>query len=185
VSPPMAEPTPRAIAEPPAAVSVRRAGVHDLPSLDALNQVVQGLHADALPSMFKRPQPGGTGAFFTEALRRDDVVVLVAQSGDEVVGYLFAEEAHRLEGAFTLASHVLDIHHIVVDDAHRRTGAGRALVEAADAWAGDHGLTALRLDHWAFNDEADRFFTSLGFAVDNVRMSRPASGPGRRGFGAD
>jgi len=32
-------------------------------------------------------------------------------------------------------------------------------------------------------DDAHDFFTGLGFEVDNVRMSRPVSGPGRAQFG--
>jgi GNAT superfamily N-acetyltransferase len=171
--------------QPPAVPTVRRADIRDLPSLDSLNQLVQRLHADALPTRFKQPNPGGTGAFFTEALGRPGVVVLVAEVDDEVVGYLFAEETHRPEGAFTFASHVLHVHHIAVDDGHRRIGTGHLLIEAADVWARDHGLTTLALEHWAFNDDADRFFTRLGFATDNVRMSRPVSGPGRDRFGGD
>jgi GNAT superfamily N-acetyltransferase len=158
---------------------VRRADDRDIPALDALNAVVQGLHADALPALFKQPLPGGTTAFFTDALRRDGVVVFVAEIDEVLVGYLFAEETHRLAGAFTHDSHVLYIHHVSVEDSHRRIGVGRALFAAAEDWARMRDLTDLRLDHWAFNDRAHDFFGGLGFEVDNVRMSRPVSGPGR------
>jgi ribosomal protein S18 acetylase RimI-like enzyme len=167
----------------PTAPIVRRAHERDVPALDALNQVVQRLHADALPAMFKQPLPGGSTAFFTQALRRDGVVVFVAELEDAVVGYLFAEENRRLAGAFMHASNALDVHHIAVDGSCRRRGVGRRLLDAAGAWAHEQGLTEVRLDHWAFNDGAHDFFTGLGFEVENVRMSRPVSGPGRAWFG--
>lgn len=163
--------------------TVRRAGAGDVTALDTLNQVVQQLHADALPAIFKQPLPGGAPAFLTDALQRDEIVVFVAEVGDAIVGYLFAEESHRLAGAFTHDSHVSYVHHIAVDDRYRRLGVGRLLLEAADTWAHDHGLTDLRLDHWGFNDDAHEFFSGLGFVVDNVRMSRPVSDPGRGRFG--
>jgi GNAT superfamily N-acetyltransferase len=78
---------------------------------------------------------------------------------------------------------VLYVHHIAVDDAHRRMGVGRLLLAAADEWARSRDLTEIRLDHWAFNDDAHEFFTGLGFEIDNVRMSRSVSGPGRARFG--
>lgn len=168
---------------PPTPATVRRATNRDLPSLDALNQVVQRLHADALPAVFKQPLPGGSTTFFADALRRAGVVVFVAEVGDVIVGYLFAEETHRLDGAFTHPSHVLDVHHIAVDDSSRRQGVGMLLLDAAEDWAQMQGLTALRLDHWAFNQGAHGFFAGQGFEVDDVRMSRPVSGPGRAQFG--
>lgn len=163
--------------------TVRRADARDIPALDALNAVVQGLHANAIPAMFKQPVPGGSAAFFAQALRRDEVVVFVADVGGAPAGYLFAEETHRFAGAFTHDSHVLYVHHIAVDETYRRLGVGRLLLETADDWARTRDLTEVRLDHWAFNDDAHEFFTSLGFEVDNVRMSRPVSDPGRARFG--
>ncbi|HEY8789056.1 MAG TPA: GNAT family N-acetyltransferase [Actinopolymorphaceae bacterium] len=170
---------------PTIAPTVRRADELDIPALDALNAVVQGLHAEAMPATFKQPLPGGTTAFFADALQREEVAVFVGEVDDAIVGYLFAEETHRLEGAFMHASHLLNVHHIAVDDSHRRMGVGRLLLAAADDWARTRGLTDVRLDHWAFNDDAHDFFTGLGFEVDNVRMSRPVSGPGRARFGGN
>lgn len=145
--------------------------------------MVQGLHADSIPTMFKPPVPGDAIAFFTQALQRNEVVVFVAEVDGAPAGYLFAEETHRLPGAFTHASHALDVHHIAVDDVFRRMGLGRLLLAAAEEWARTRDLTELRLEHWAFNGGAHEFFSSLGFEVDNVRMSRPVSDPGRAAFG--
>jgi len=165
------------------APTVRHADEHDIPALDALNALVQRLHADALPTMFKQPSPGGSAAFFADALHRDGVVVLIAEVDDAPAGYLLAEETHEFAGAFEHTSDVLYVHHIAVGDAYRRHGVGRLLLATAEEWAHGRDLTEVRLDHWAFNDDAHAFFTEYGFEVDKVQMSRPVSGPGRTRFG--
>ena len=59
--------------------------------------------------------------------------------------------------------------------AHRasRQGIGRALIAAADAWARDHGLRNLTLHTGAFNAGARAFYAALGFAEEEVRLTRP------------
>lgn len=52
-----------------------------------------------------------------------------------------------------------------VDPRHRRTGAGRALVDAVDAWARRWGAERLVLWVIADNDSALRFYDRLGFMV--------------------
>lgn len=57
-----------------------------------------------------------------------------------------------------------------------RRGTGRALVDAADAWARDHGLANLTVHTGAFNTDARAFYAALGFAEDEVRLTRPVAG---------
>jgi GNAT superfamily N-acetyltransferase len=62
---------------------------------------------------------------------------------------------------------------LVVADRASRHGIGRALVAAADAWARDHGLRNLTLHTGAFNTGARAFYAALGFAEEEVRLTRP------------
>ena len=62
---------------------------------------------------------------------------------------------------------------LVVADRASRRGIGRALVAAADAWARDHGLRNLTLHTGAFNIGARAFYAGLGFAEEEVRLTRP------------
>ncbi len=76
---------------------------------------------------------------------------------------------------------------VVAEHASRR-GIGRALITAAEAWARDHGLENLTLLTGVFNTEARAFYASLGFAEEEVRLTRritvtrePGEGTGRSG----
>lgn len=54
-----------------------------------------------------------------------------------------------------------------------RRGIGRALVAAADGWARDRGLANLTLHTGAFNPGARAFYAALGFAEEELRLTRP------------
>jgi GNAT superfamily N-acetyltransferase len=53
-----------------------------------------------------------------------------------------------------------------------RRGIGAALIGAADDWARDHGLRNLTLHTGAFNTSARAFYAALGFAEEEVRLTR-------------
>jgi GNAT superfamily N-acetyltransferase len=117
------------------------------------------------------------------AMARGDGAVFVAAdgNGDGVVGVIsirpalhFTSERDGYIGELAVARH------------ESRRGTGRALIDAADAWARDHGLANLTLHTGAFNAAARAFYAALGFAEEEVRLTRPvtpavsagASGPG-------
>ncbi|MGB9377511.1 MAG: GNAT family N-acetyltransferase, partial [Mycobacteriales bacterium] len=64
---------------------------------------------------------------------------------------------------------VVRVSHLVVDRAHRRRGAGRALVTAAAAYAEELGLDHVAVGALTTDREANRFFARLGFAPVLVR----------------
>lgn len=54
-----------------------------------------------------------------------------------------------------------------------RLGIGRSLIVAAEAWARDHGLAHLTLHTGVYNASARTFYAVLGFAEEEVRLTRP------------
>lgn len=106
------------------------------------------------------------------AMARGDGAVFVAADGnaDEVVGVIsirpvlhFTGERDGYIGELAVAGH------------QSRRGTGQALIDAADAWARDHGLANLTLHTGAFNTDARAFYAALGFAEEEVRLTRPVT----------
>ena len=56
-----------------------------------------------------------------------------------------------------------------------RQGIGRALIDAAESWARDAGLANLTLHTGSYNTSARAFYAALGFAEEEVRLTRPVS----------
>jgi ribosomal protein S18 acetylase RimI-like enzyme len=61
---------------------------------------------------------------------------------------------------------------VVAEHAGRR-GIGRSLITAAEAWARDQGLAHLTLHTGTYNTSARAFYAALGFAEEEVRLTRP------------
>ncbi|WP_203872455.1 GNAT family N-acetyltransferase, partial [Planomonospora parontospora] len=64
---------------------------------------------------------------------------------------------------------------LVVSAQVERMGIGRALVDAAESWARDRGLQRITLETGAANTRARNFHQALGYAEEEVRLSKPVS----------
>jgi RimJ/RimL family protein N-acetyltransferase len=87
-------------------------------------------------------------------------VWLVAEVDGNVVGQLDVRrsprvaESHRVEFGIT------------VGPEHRGLGVGRALMEAMEVWAREHGITKLMLHVFAHNERAQKLYESMGYRVE-------------------
>ena len=102
-----------------------------------------------------------------DAAKTGDGVVLVAVDAAGIAGVISVRPSAHFTGERDGY-----IGELVVADRASRRGIGRALVAAADAWARDHGLRNLTLHTGAFNTNARAFYAALGFAEEEVRLTR-------------
>jgi ribosomal protein S18 acetylase RimI-like enzyme len=144
--------------------AIRRATPDDAAAIAALNAHVQGWHARTYPQAFHaRPDPEALAAHFAERLADPEVVAFLA--GDPAVGYALCQVQSLPASVFSPAVRRLLVDHIAVAPAARRSGIGRALLQAARALARDEGCDEILLDTWEANTEAHDFFRAQGFAI--------------------
>ncbi|MFC7621405.1 GNAT family N-acetyltransferase [Microlunatus sp. GCM10028923] len=93
--------------------------------------------------------------------------VFVAERSGRILG--FAGVAERTHFSGELDGYLGEL--VVAPDAERQ-GVGRALVTAAEGWAGARGLRRLTLDTGAANQGARAFYRSLGYLEEDVRLSK-------------
>jgi RimJ/RimL family protein N-acetyltransferase len=101
---------------------------------------------------------------YLRAIKRSPhAAVLVAEIGERVVGRLsIARDAHPA------SRHVADVGLMVARD-YRRRGAGRALMEAAEAWARSTGVSKIELHVFPHNAPAIALYERLGYEREGLR----------------
>jgi ribosomal protein S18 acetylase RimI-like enzyme len=156
---------------PRSALRVRPAAESDLP---ALVDLATELREALLPAETGLRPGSPTGRAVLEQRLREALespnrhLVLVVGEADEPLGMaLFTVSSAN--ALFDCPS--LHMSHAVVDDRHRRRGAGRALVAAAAAYAEERGLDSIVVSVRPGSREANRFFARLGFAPLAVRRA--------------
>jgi len=121
------------------------------------------------------PAPAVHADAVAEALRRPDVVVLLAEAGERAVGVLVLRRGEVLPLSDVPAAHV---DQLAVAPADRRRGVGRALLAAAARAADADGLERIVVSAPPTGREAHRFLARLGFSP--LVVQRCASVPALR-----
>lgn len=155
------------------AVRLRRATAADLPALGRLGALLVRVHHDFDPLRFLPPAAGTAmhyAAFLGRQLDADDAIVLVADRGGAVVGYVYA--ANEGPDYMALRGPAGVLNDIVVDPAHRGQGIGQRLLEAVCAELKRRGAPRIVLSTAEGNVAAQRLFARAGFRRTMVEMTR-------------
>jgi ribosomal protein S18 acetylase RimI-like enzyme len=146
--------------------SIRPATIADYGQLSDLWEVEDARHRGALPHIFRRPDgtPRDRGAV-ASLIAGPDSAVLVADSGDEVIGAVTLLEKSASPAPIRLARKYVEIDSMVVSPSAQRQGIGRALMAAATEWARERGITNVELNVYEFNEAAAAFYRSTGFST--------------------
>jgi len=98
----------------------------------------------------------------------DEGALLVAvDERDRPEGFVSVEASTHFSG-----EREAYIGELVVDERREGRGIGRALVDAAEAWALARGYRTLTLETGAANHDARGFYARLGFLEEGVRLTK-------------
>jgi ribosomal protein S18 acetylase RimI-like enzyme len=135
-------------------VSVRTADLHDAAAVAALSTELG--YPLAAPEARDRL---GT------LLGSEGILVLVAEEGSKVLGWLQAQSCTTIETGLRV-----EIQGLVVSSAARRRGIGRALVGAAEAWASTLGAGVILVRTNSARVESQSFYPALGFETSKTQV---------------
>ncbi|MCZ8254106.1 MAG: GNAT family N-acetyltransferase [Polaromonas sp.] len=145
------------------AVPVRLAALPDLPAVAAL--------FDAYRQFYEQPADAALALqFIGDRMRNRESVILVAQAADTegpLVGFC------QLYPGFcsVIARPIYTLYDLYVAPEARKTGAGRALMQAAQAHAQTNGFARLDLTTARTNHAAQALYESLGWVRDDVFLA--------------
>jgi GNAT superfamily N-acetyltransferase len=115
------------------------------------------------PDEFQPAPIGFTAAIFQTWLELPNELHLTALAEDEIAGYISATRWSNDGSPFTYARRSVFVSNIVVADAHRRKGVGRALFEAVEIWADEYKAEFVGLHVIPPNEPARAFYAALGY----------------------
>jgi RimJ/RimL family protein N-acetyltransferase len=144
-------------------VHVRRATPGDASALVELARAVGAEPEGWLITNGEWRSPSEERRYLRAVRRHTHAAVFVAETPDGIVGRIsLARDAHPA------SEHVADLG-LMVAVASRRQGVGRALMEAAEAWAREVGVRKLELHVFPHNEAAIALYDGLGYEREGYR----------------
>jgi diamine N-acetyltransferase len=152
---------------------VREAEQSDIAALIVLFGALDDLHTAGVPYQFQ----GSSAVLRTEQsmvalLQNPDAAVLVAAVGSRVVGQAVVEIREAPDRVPFVPRKYAQVHDLVVANDMRRQGIGRALMHAAERWAGERGADSVEIGVWEFNEHALSFYEELGYLTQFRKLRR-------------
>ena len=160
------------------AMVVRPAERVDVGRIEELSRETDALHARLWPSYFRSTPDGRRRSAFAAALDAADEILLVAQAGDRLVGFVWAQVFHTPDAPPLVHGRRLKIEELVVGAAARRRGVGRRLLGEAMAWGARRGAVEAVLAVWDGNSAAQRFYRAVGFRPVHRVLGMPIADGG-------
>jgi ribosomal protein S18 acetylase RimI-like enzyme len=157
----------------PPSVIIRPGVTRDLPAVGRLGALLVRLHHDFDAARFIAASPStekGYATYLGTQLEEPNVVILVAETSGDVIGYTYA----GVEGwdYMALRGPAGVLYDIVVDPARRGQGVGRQLLDATLAVLAERGAPRVVLSTAEQNEPAQRLFASAGFRRTMIEMTR-------------
>ncbi len=106
----------------------------------------------------------------TQSGSKESVIFVAETARDELVGYVYATIETQPDDLISIP--YLSINEIAVKRASQGMGIGKSLLQRAERWAIEKGITVIQLATWEFNQPALRFFKNSGYRTIMRKMEK-------------
>lgn len=141
-------------------IQVRPADLDELWRITPMKEQIHAQHVAGRPDLFA---PLEDLSAFEAYVREDGLRLFLAERDGEPLGYALTRVVDRAANPYMRRRFFLRVEEICVDERFRRQGVGCALMQAVREEAKSMGCPRVVLDVWSFNEEAMRFYQSMGF----------------------
>lgn len=131
----------------------------DYPAVDGMMAQLHRLHVEGRPDLYAPMQPVYAEAEYLRKLEDPAMICLMAEEDGAPAGLCFVQMRRRTCMRDVPSAYMDDL---FVQPAYRHRGIAKALFRQAERIAREKGAVRLDLMVWAFNEEALRFYQSLG-----------------------
>ncbi len=152
-------------------LTIRKADLKDIPTIDKLLLEVHKVHSDARPDLFKVGARKYTDEQLKEIITNDKTPVFVADDGT-VVGYAFCIHKQFISDNNMTDIKTLYIDDLCVDENCRGKHVGTKLYEYVLNYAKENNYYNVTLNVWAANTNALAFYQKIGLQVQKIGMEK-------------
>jgi ribosomal protein S18 acetylase RimI-like enzyme len=154
-------------------ISIRKATAGDYNSMCELFDEIDALHRDNLPHIFQKPNGAAREkAYYSELIADENVVLLVAEAGKNLVGFIHAIAKNMPAVSVFVPRHYVVVDGIVVKSGFQNRGIGRILMDKIQEWAIAKGAASIELNVYEFNETAIAFYENLGYQTFSRKMNK-------------
>lgn len=146
-------------------IEVRQARREDLPRVNELRKMVNDIHVENRPDIFKAGFPKELQDYIYDRLEEENTDILVAEMDGVICGFASIAYVNRPETPFSRPRKFCDVGEFCVDSAYCRKGVGTALITHIKERARSRQINRIELNVWEFNEGAQRFYENVGFRV--------------------
>lgn len=154
-------------------MKIRKAEKNDIKGILNLLSQVLSVHAEIRPDIFKPNTTKYTGEELFYIISNLLTPVFVAVDENEnVIGHCFCKFIRFSKDNVLTDIKTLYIDDICVDENHRGRGVAKALYMYTEAFAKEENCYNITLNVWQGNENACKFYESMGLNVQKTTMEK-------------
>ncbi|MBO5030451.1 MAG: GNAT family N-acetyltransferase [Lachnospiraceae bacterium] len=142
---------------------VRFAKIEDLERVNELRKIVNDVHVEGRPDIFKAGFHDELRDFIYDIWDTENKDIIVAERNGVICGFACVQYVSKPESPFMNARTFYDVDEFGVDTAFRRQGVATELIAFIKEDAKKRGIDRIELNMWEFNQGALAFYESVGF----------------------
>ncbi len=154
-------------------INIRKATIDDYAALCEIFNEIDALHRKHLPQLFQKPDGAARDKdYFLEQIADENIALLVADTGGELVGFVHAMLKEPPALTFFVPRSYVSVESLVVKTEFQHHSIGKMLMNEMQTWAISKGVTSIELNVYEFNQTAISFYESLGYQTVSRKMSK-------------
>jgi ribonuclease HI len=146
-------------------IRVRKAVRADYAAIIEIIEELEKQHVDAVPETFRTMSFDEQVADLDSVLADGKLAFLVAERGGTILGFVHLALYDEPARGGVRARKYVKVRDLAVAKRHQRSGAGSALMQAAEHLAKEQNAVMLELLVWEFNRGAFAFYQKMGFTT--------------------
>lgn len=147
----------------------RKIELTDYESCKKLVEQIHEIHCQNRPDIYKEGNPLPI-EYFTRCIEDKNNFNYLYEEDNKIVGMIMAEKKINRPLSIAQERTTYFINDIVVDKNYRRQKIARKLYDLLLEQAKKEKVNSIELNVWSFNENAIKFYESLGMKVKNVKF---------------